>query len=357
MHIKKVTLNNFRNYENLNIDFEENINLLYGNNAQGKTNIIESIFLCAMGKSFRSNKEKELIYFDKENANIDLIFFRENREYKVTVKIENKKTFFINGIKQQKISDIIGKLNVVIFTPDDIEIVKDGPQKRRKFLDMMISSLKPNYMYLLNRYNKVLEQRNVFLKKIKFENCNMEFLDILDNQLSDLSFKIYTYRKYFVEKINENIKVFHKMITKCGQEEEINIKYITNGTNEEKYLESLKKSRDIDLKRGYTATGIHKDDFIIYINQRPVSNFGSQGQQRTSILSLKLAELAIVKEETGDFPVLLLDDFMSELDEKRRKAFMENIKDNQVIITCTDKMENENGTIYKIESGKAYREK
>ena len=296
MYIKKVILENFRNYENQEIELNENINIIYGNNAQGKTNIIESVFLCAFGKSFRAKKDSELIKFDENNCKVEVFYNKIDREGSIKAIIEDKKVFFSNGVKQNKISDIIGKINVVIFTPDDIEIIKDGPQKRRRFLDMMISSLRPNYLHLLNNYNKTLEQRNNYLRQIKMENKNPSMLDIWDEQLADYSFKIYEYRKYFIEKISNIIEDIHSLITKSGKED-IKIKYISNSKNKESFLENLKKSRQVDIKRGFTATGVHRDDFMIYINGRPVSIFGSQGQQRTTILTLKLCELKLLKKK------------------------------------------------------------
>ncbi len=290
------------------------------------------------GKSYRAKKDKDLVKFNSNNTNVEVLYKKVDREGKIRANINDKKTFFINDIKQNKVSEILGKINVVIFTPDDIEIIKDGPQRRRKFLDMMISSLKPNYIHLLNQYNKTLEQRNNYLRQIKYENKNPQMLDIWDEQLSEYSYSIYEYRKYYIEKISEKIEVFHNLITKSGKEN-IKIKYISNSKNKESFLENLKKSRAIDINRGFTATGVHRDDFMIYINDKPASIFGSQGQQRTATLTLKLCELEIVKEEINDTPILLLDDFMSELDETRRKSFLENIKGNQVIITCTDKIE------------------
>ncbi len=355
MYIKEVSLENFRNYDNQKIILNENINIIYGNNAQGKTNIIEAIFLCAYGKSFRAKKDSDLIKFDKKKSLVDVYYERIDREGTIKVEIEEKKTFFINGIKQSKVSDIIGKINVVIFTPDDIDIIKEGPQRRRKFLDMLISSLRPNYIHLLNNYNKTLEQRNNYLRQIKLENKNPQMLEVWDEQLAEYSYKIYEYRKYFVEKISEKIDVIHNKITKSGKED-IKIKYISNSKDKETFIENLKKSRDIDIKRGFTAIGIHRDDFIIYIDNKPVSVFGSQGQQRTTILTLKLCELEIIKEDIGEMPILLLDDFMSELDEIRRNSFLENISDSQVIITCTDKINIEkNGYEFFVEKGTCKR--
>ena len=216
---------------------------------------------------------------------------------------------------------------------------------------MMISSLKPNYIHLLNTYNKALEQRNNYLRQIKIENKSINMLDIWDETLSEYSYKIFEYRKYFIDKFSEKLEVFHNLITKSGKEE-IKIKYISNGRDRESYLENLRKSRQVDIKRGFTATGIHRDDFMIYINNRPVAIFGSQGQQRTAVLTLKLCELQIVKDELNENPILLLDDFMSELDNQRRKSFLENIEGNQVIITCTDKIElNRKASNFFVEKG------
>jgi len=342
MYLKSITLENFRNYEKQTIDFNKNINIIYGNNAQGKTNIIEAIFLCAYGKSFRAKKDADLIRFDENNASVELTFEKIDREGKLKAVINNeKKVFFSNGVKLTKISDIVGKINVVIFTPDDINIIKDGPKERRRFIDMMISSLKPNYLHLLNLYNKVIEQRNNYLRQIKMENKSPNMLDIWDEQLADYSFKIYEYRSLYINKIAERIDGIYKNIV-GNDKESIIIKYISSGKSKESFLEILKKSKEIDIKRGFTSTGIHRDDFILYINGRPAQVYGSQGQKRTLLLSLKMCELDIIKEEINDTPILLLDDFMSELDESRRNNFLENIKDNQIIITCTDKIEIDN---------------
>ena len=331
MYIKELSLENFRNYNKQKIEFNKEINVIYGNNAQGKTNIIEAIFLCSYGKSFRAKKDSDVIMFGKNKSEINVLYKKSDREGKIKAVIEDKKTFFVNDVKQDKVSDIVGKINIIIFTPDDIEIIKDGPEKRRKYMDMMISSLKPNYIHLLNTYNNCLEQRNNYLKQIKTENKKEEMLDIWDEQLSEYSSKIYEYRKSYIEKYKKIIDDIHKKITKSGKED-IKIKYISNGKSKETFLENLKRSRSIDIKRGFTSTGIHRDDFIISINDKNISIFGSQGQQRTAVLTLKLCELEIVKEEIGESPVLLLDDFMSELDNKRKNNLIENIKGNQVII-------------------------
>lgn len=228
MYIKKVKLENFRNYENIQIDFSKDFNLIYGNNAQGKTNILESIYLSSIGRSFQTNKDKELIKIGKDKAKIEIEYVRKDREGTIKVEIGEKKTFYINGIKQKKISDIIGKINLVLFYPDNIEIIKGGPAERRKFLDIMISQLKPNYIHILNRYIKTLDQRNTYLKQIKFDNKSKDMLEIWDERLAELSCQIYKYRKQYIEKIQEKIGDIHNKITNCGQDKEkIEVSFIT----------------------------------------------------------------------------------------------------------------------------------
>lgn len=357
MWIKKIKINNFRNYKSQEINLEKNINIFYGENAQGKTNIIEAIFLSSMGKSFRAKKDKEMIMLGEEKSNIEIEYEKTDRDGKIKIELGNKKIVYINGIKIKKLSELLGKINVVIFTPDDINILKGGPQNRRRFLDIMISQLRPNYMYNLNLYLKTLEQRNNYLRQIREENKNENMLDIWDEELSNYAINIYNYRKEFIEKIKNKIKNIHSEIT--NNKEEIEIEYLSECNSKEKYLELLKQRRKLDIIKGYTTKGIHRDDFNIYINKKELGIYGSQGQHRTAILSLKLSELNIVKDEIDESPILLLDDFMSELDEKRRKNFLEKINDVQVIITCTEKIDIENKEIlvYNVKSGDVKKEK
>lgn len=336
MWITDIKLNNFRNYNSNEIKLHENINVFYGENAQGKTNIIESIFLSSIGKSFRTNKEKELIKFNEEKALIEINFQKSDRDGKIKIEIGDKKHIYLNGIKLKKLSELLGNINIVIFTPDDINILKGGPQNRRKFLDIMISQLRPNYMHILTLYLKTIEQRNNYLKQIKLENKDENLLDIWDEKLVDYGIKIYEYRKEFIGKIENKINNIHKGITQ--DKEEIEIKYFSDANTRQNFINELKSRRKLDIIKGFTTKGIHRDDFIIYINGREVDIYGSQGQHRTAILSLKLSELQVIYDEIGEYPILLLDDFMSELDDKRRKNFLNNIKDIQVIITCTEKL-------------------
>lgn len=337
MYIEKIRLQNFRNYENLEIDLNKNINIIYGENAQGKTNIIESIFLCAFGKSFRTSKEKEMIKFNKEKSLVEAFYQKKDRDGKIKIELENKKQISLNGIKIKKLSELLGNINIVIFTPEDINILRDGPVKRRRFLDMMIGQLRPNYVYNLNMYTKTIEQRNNYLRQIKEENKPEEMLEIWDEKLAEYGEKVYIYRKEFIEKIYNKINEIHGNIT--DNKETLKIEFISNCDNKENYLKLLKERRKLDIIKGFTTKGIHRDDFVIYINGKEVNIYGSQGQNRTVVLSLKIAELNVIYEEIGEYPILLLDDFMSELDEVRRKNFLNNIKNTQVILTCTEKID------------------
>ena len=352
MYIEKIKLNNFRNYEQLELDLNKDINIIYGNNAQGKTNILEAIFLSSFGKSFRTSKEKEMIRFNKQSCLVEIFYQKKDRDGKVKIEIGNKKQISLNGIKLKKLSELLGNINIVIFTPDDINILKDGPASRRRFLDMMIGQLRPNYVYNLNMYLKTIEQRNNYLRQIREENKPEEMLEIWDENLAEYGEKIYIYRNEFINKILNKINNIHKNITDA--KEEIRIEYLSNCDNKENYLKLLKERRKLDIIKGYTTKGIHRDDFVIYINDKEVSTYGSQGQNRTAVLSLKLSELQVVYDEIGEYPILLLDDFMSELDEVRRKNFLNNIKNTQVILTGTDKIElsDVEYSIFNVKEGK-----
>ena len=351
MYIEKIKLQNFRNYEHLEIELNKKINIIYGDNAQGKTNILESIFLCSFGKSFRTTKEKEMIKFNENSTLVEISYQKKDRDGKIKIEIGNKKQISLNGIKIKKLSELLGNLNIVIFTPDDINILKDGPAKRRRFLDIMIGQLKPNYVYNLNMYLKTIEQRNNYLRQIKEENKPEEMLEIWDEKLADYGEKVYSYRKEFIDKISNIINDIHSKIT--DEKEILKIEYISNCTKKDEYLKLLKERRKLDIIKGFTTKGVHRDDFMIYINEKDVSLYGSQGQNRTVVLSLKIAELNVIKEEIGEYPILLLDDFMSELDEKRRKNFLNNIENTQVILTGTEKIDlpNIEYNLYNVKKG------
>ena len=331
MVIKKICLENFRNYEKQEIYLNENINVFYGNNAQGKTNILEALYYSALGRSFRTYKDAELIKFEKDMAKINVCYEKNNRdnEIEIVLKKSEKKAIKLNQIKVNKNSELIGNLNIVIFSPDDIIILKQAPQFRRKFLDILISQLKPNFVHILSEYNKVLDQRNAMLKSKQTET-----IDIWNEQLATLAEKVCNYRKMYIDKLQEKLSLVHPMVT--NSKEKIKILYKTKFTTKNEFLNLLEKNLNVDLYKGYTSIGPHRDDFEIYINENLLNIYGSQGQHRTAILSLKIAEMEILKEEVGENPVLLLDDVTSELDLERISLIFSRIKEYQVFITCTD---------------------
>lgn len=372
MRIKKLKVENFRNLENLDIEFSEGINIIYGNNAQGKTNIIESIYIFSFGKSFRANKDIELLKFDKEYFLSNIKIMKKDRELEMDFgfdKISNKKMIKVNGVIQKKISDIIGKLNVVVFKPEDIKIVTDSPSIRRKYIDYLISSISKSYLENITKYKKVMEERNNLLKEIKLrlkgsknlDETDSNFLDVYDKLLSKLNCEIYNERKRVIEKLNNYIYDIHLKLTENYiNNEKLHIKYVSNVAEDiEKMYNNLNKSRLNDISKGYTSLGIHRDDYIISINSLDVSIYGSQGQKKSSIISLKLSELKVIEEVIGEKPVLLLDDYMSELDERRRLKFLDIIEDIQIIITTTHKIsiDGKENTYFYVDNGKIEREK
>ena len=372
MRIKRLKVENFRNLENLDIEFSEGVNIIYGNNAQGKTNIIEAIYIFSFGKSFRANRDIELLKFDKEYFLSNIEIMKKDRELEMDFgfdKISNKKMIKVNGVIQKKISDIIGKLNVVVFKPEDIKIVTDAPSVRRKYIDYLISSISKGYLENITKYKKVLEERNNLLKEIKvklkgnrvLEKDDEDFLDVYDKLLSKLNCEIYNERKRVIEKLNNYIYGIHLKLTENYiNNEKLHIKYVSNVEEDiQKMYNDLIKSRLNDINKGYTSFGIHRDDYIISINSLDVSIYGSQGQKKSSIISLKLSELKVIEEVIGEKPVLLLDDYMSELDERRRLKFLDIIEDIQIIITTTHKIsiEGKENTYFYVDNGKIEREK
>ena len=372
MRIKRLKVENFRNLEKLDIEFSDGVNIIYGNNAQGKTNIIEAIYIFSFGKSFRANKDIELLKFDKEYFLSNIEIMKKDRELEMDFgfdKISNKKMIKVNGVIQKKISDIIGKLNVVVFKPEDIKIVTDAPSVRRKYIDYLISRISKGYLENITQYKKVLEERNNLLKEIKIklkgnrvlEKNDEDFLDVYDKLLSKLNCEIYNERKRVIEKLNNYIYGIHLKLTENYiNNEKLHIKYVSNVEEDiQKMYNDLIKSRLNDINKGYTSFGIHRDDYIISINSLDVSIYGSQGQKKSSIISLKLSELKVIEEVIGEKPVLLLDDYMSELDERRRLKFLDIIEDIQIIITTTHKIsiDGKENIYFYVDNGKIEREK
>lgn len=337
MYIKYLQLINFRNYKELNIELNKNINVFIGNNAQGKTNILESIYYCSIGKSPRTNKDKELINWNGKEAYIKLYVSKDRIDKKIEIKIfkEGKKGVNVNSIKVNKISDLMGVFNVVMFSPEDLKIVKESPSHRRKFLDIELCKLSKKYYFNLVQYNKVLNERNVVLRK--WDKKNLDMLQVYDEQLAKYGAYIVKTRDHYVKKLTEKGIIIHKNITSGSENIEFN--YITSvksiDNSEEEILNLLENNRLKDFEKRITSFGPHRDDFSIKINGVDTRSYGSQGQQRTSVLTIKFASLEIIKETIGEYPVLLLDDVLSELDSNRQKYILNSISDIQTFITCT----------------------
>ena len=317
---------NYRNYEKLDINFGKGVNVFIGDNAQGKTNILEAIYYCAFAKSHRTTRDRELINWNNHESYISLGIAKERLDKKIDIKIlkDGKKAIKVNSIKINKIGELFGIFNVVMFSPEDLKIVKDSPGVRRRFIDMELCQLNKKYYYNLVQYNKVLNERNVVLKN---KNLSEEMLDIYDEQLSSYGEYVIKERLKYFEKLNYYGVQVHKDIT--SNKENIEFKYQSTIKDlskiKENFYEALKKSRKKDIEKGISTIGLHRDDFSIFINNVDIKNFGSQGQQRTAVLTIKFASLRIIKEITGEYPVLLLDDVLSELDSNRQNYLLNNI--------------------------------
>lgn len=334
MIVTKLELSNFRNYDSLKLKLDSKTNILYGNNAQGKTNILESVYLCSTTKSHRSSKDVELIKFDSDEGHIKLFINKNGREYRIDIHLRrnSSKGIAINGIPIKKASELFGIFNVIFFSPEDLNIIKNGPAERRRFIDMELCQLDKIYVYNLINYNKVLSQRNQLLKDIYFRPDLEDTLDVWDMQLSEYGVKVIKRRKEFIKNINEIIKPIHYELT--DGKENINVIYSKN-CEEEILYEKILENRKKDIKYKSTSIGPHRDDILFFNNNINIRTYGSQGQKRTAALSLKLAEIELVKSLINDTPVLLLDDVLSELDSDRQNHLLKSLNNIQTIITCT----------------------
>ena len=357
MIIKSLELADYRNYEDLVIHFDRRTNILIGDNAQGKTNILEAIYVAATTKSHKGSKDSEMIRFDREEGHIRTILEKDGVSVRIDMHLRKNKSkgIAVDGNKLKKAADLLGLCNVVLFSPEDLSIIKDGPSERRRFVDMELCQLDSFYLYNLNNYNKIVNQRNKLLKDMIMNSSLQETLSIWDMQLVSFGSKMIERRILFVEQLNEIIYEIHKRLT--GGREEIKIVYEPNVSIED-FESRLKGSQMRDIKAKITSVGPHRDDFCFMVDGIDIRRYGSQGQQRTAALSLKLAEIELVKKITGDTPILLLDDVLSELDCKRQNQLLGSIGEIQTIITCTGMEEFVNNRfeidrIFKVCEGKA----
>ena len=349
MKIKSLKLKNFRNYDLLKLEFDDATNIFYGDNGQGKTNILESIYLSGTTKSHRGTKDRDLVQFGQEESHIEAVVEKNGITYQIDMHLKKNspKGIAINKIPIRKASELFGIINIVFFSPEDLNIIKNGPSERRRFIDLELSQLDKVYLNNLSNYNRIVNQRNHLLKDITQQRNLMETLDVWEIQLIQYGNKIMDRRKQFVNEINKIISNIHKKLT--GQREEIHLIYepsIGNLTLEQ----ALSKNRERDMKIKSTSVGPHRDDICFMAGNLDIRRFGSQGQQRTAALSLKLSEIELVRQSIHDTPVLLLDDVLSELDKHRQNYLLDSIHDIQTLITCTgvDEFVNHRFSINKV---------
>lgn len=334
MYIDSIELSHYRNYSNLNISFDKGITILYGDNAQGKTNVLEACYIAGTTKSHRGSKDKEIIQFCEDEAHIRLNVIKHDVGHRIDMHLRKNKSkgVAIDGLSIRKSGELFGLVNMIFFSPEDLSIIKNGPGQRRRFMNLELCQLNKLYYHNYVNYNKALNQRNTLLKQISFNKSLKDTLDMWDEYLIQYGTAIIEERQQFVDQLNSIVKEIHKHLT--GGRESIEIEYEKNVSKND-YKNVMKKKRDIDLKYQTTGVGPHRDDICFKIDGVDVRTFGSQGQQRTAALSLKLAEIELVKSIIHDTPVLLLDDVMSELDSNRRSFLLDSIKDIQTVVTCT----------------------
>jgi DNA replication and repair protein RecF len=368
MHLERVLCRNFRNFEELMIDLNPNLNIFLGANGQGKTNFLEAIYLMATANSHRSSITSEMINWEEEKALVQLLLRRREGKIKLAMRLEKSgRQVEINDNPLDKVKELLGYLNAVLFSPEDLKLVKEGPSHRREFIDLEISQVSRYYNHLLSKYDHLLKQRNNLLKSIRDgRSTDREMLSVWDEQLAAVGSKIILKRIEVIDKLKILARLSQRKITEGRENLEMEYDISLNNFSKklgeaelrELFIDSLIEKRDQEISRGYTVIGPHRDDLILKVNEMDLRKYGSQGQQRTAALALKLAELEFMKSETGEYPVLLLDDVFSELDGLRRKALINIIADKiQTIITATDGenlsgLKNNSYNVYQVNKGR-----
>ena len=332
--VKQIELHKFRNYDTLSLSLHDKINILYGDNAQGKTNILEAIYLCGTTKSHKGSKDREIIQIGQNEAHIRMHIEKNQIPHRIDMHLKKNKAkgVAIDGIPIKKSSELFGLVHLVFFSPEDLSMIKNGPSERRRFLDLELCQLNKLYVHHLSNYNKVLNQRNNLLKQIGLKRELLDTIEIWDNKLLEYGEQLILFRKQFVEELNELLPAIHNKLS--GGNELLHIHYEPN-VEQNSFSFRLKEARERDLVTKMTNYGPHRDDISFYVSESDLKKYGSQGQQRTAALSLKLAEIALVREKIKETPILLLDDVLSELDRKRQTQLLDSIENLQTIITCT----------------------
>lgn len=359
MIIESLEGKDFRNYENLSLTFGSGVNIFYGDNAQGKTNILEALYLMGTTKSHRGSKDSELLRFGQTEAHLRIKFLKKEVLHQTDMHLRKGrgKGIAIDGTIMRRSVDIIGFTHMIFFSPEDLSLVKNAPAERRRFLDMELCQLDKQYLYAYSLYKKVLQQRSSLLKQAHHQNNLLDMLDIWDEKLLEYGIQIMLKREEFIKELHQTAKDMHHRLS--GGREELEIIY-QPCVPLEKFKKRLKEARERDIFRCQTSIGPHKDDMILNISGRELRRFGSQGQQRTAALALKLSEIELVKQKIHDTPVLLLDDVLSELDRNRQAHLLEHIHGIQAFVTCTGleeliKQRLNTDSIYCVTSGKVIK--
>ena len=334
MIIDSLELKNFRNYESLKVSLSPGTNIFYGDNAQGKTNVLESIFLASTSKSYRISKDKDLIQFGNDEAHIKMEVRKHDVPYRIDMHLKKNKSkgIAIDETPIRKASELFGIANIVSFSPEDLGLIKDGPAVRRRFMDLELCQLDKIYLYNLTRYNRVLDQRNKLLKDIVIKPSLLDTLSVWDLELIKYGTKIIEIRNIFIEELKDIIIDIHHHLT--GGIEKLEIVYDANVGSQD-FQNTLSRMRESEIRQHITLVGPHRDDLLFLIDGKDIRKFGSQGQQRTAALALKLSEIELVRKRIDDDPILLLDDVLSELDSKRQNYLLDLLSETQNIITCT----------------------
>ena len=370
MIVKKISADGYKNLENINIELDPKMNIVCGENAQGKTNLIEAVWICTGCRSFRGTRDRDIIGFERDSAKIDIIFSDSERDQEINFSVKKsslkEKLVSLNGVYLPLPSRLFGKFRCVVFTPEDLDLTKGPPDKRRSFIDLSIAQVKPSYISALNKYNNILSHRNALLKSMgNVSNANTSYLDVWNEQLAEVGAYISVLRYTFciilnnytnklynsITNGNENLKIYYQSTIFDDLQGETDFK----NKLAKIYLNKLSETTDIDVRSGFTNYGIHRDDIGVFINDLPIREFGSQGQARSAALSMKLAHAKIIEKECGETPVILLDDVLSELDPSRKKFILNNIDGMQVVITCCDSSSvtsMTDGKVFEIKKGK-----
>ncbi len=361
MYVSSLKLQNFRNIPELSIDFSPGINMLYGENAQGKTNVLEALYLSGTTKSHRTSHDRDLIRLGEAESHLRMEVVRKAGDYRIDLHLKKNKPkgVAVGGLPLRRAGELLGIVHMVFFSPEDLAIIKNGPGERRKFLDIVLSSIDGIYLKDLTLYQRCLTQRNRLLHDLFARPDLLPSLDVWDEQLADIGGRIIEKRRTFVLELEEKARTIHRMLT--GGAEELSLRYEAN-VAAEAFAKKLRSGRDTDLRMKTTGAGPHRDDLGILTNALDLRLFGSQGQQRTAALSLKLSQIGLLEEKTGERPILLLDDVLSELDRGRQNYLMGSLQDTQTILTCTglDEFVEKNfhaDRVFHVENGRVEVEK